>query len=405
MAHGIHELIFYEQRVNNRFGTSPGNSIPDFMRPENEEELQLAWYRAPVAAAEVFVEQPFDEATVRKELLRDDHLLFPVHPLEESKLKPGDIVRSGHIRFSASYRTVFYRPEPDGPLSSIHKPGLCTMLKLNLEHSLPGIPGDRRLSRDTVQRCVLLGNILERELSRLCPGSVLRIITEPIGIFVDDAGTLVRPVPDQGIVPLFSLYSADPTCPDNFSLIDVEMRRRFGDKSLDCAMQFGEEVGAPLIKALLDGFRCGFSLEMHAQNTLVSVGAKRLIDKVFFRDLEGALVSNPLRTRLGLDPVLLPGGNVFGGQDDFPIGHFFNRNLDHDVGRVFRGCISALRTSGYFSEKDGHIAVKSIRSVVRKALADADLPIPQASGTLAPFSRAPWGSGLRPGHWFRTEFR
>ena len=405
MTVALEKLVYYEQQVNDRFGTSSADAVPEFMRPENQQECQLAWCRMPVDEAEVFVEQPFEAAAVAADLSREGHILYPVHPLEEDRIDAGNMVYSGHIRFSASYRTVFYRPEPGGPLSTVGEPGHTTMLKLNLEKAIPGIPGDRRLGRDAVLRCVLLGNVLRKELSRHCPASDLRIIAEPIGLFANGAGTLVRPVPDDGIVPLFALYSGDRRNSENRSLLDIEVRRRYGDDNRACARRFGDDIGRPLVRALIDGFRCGFSLEMHAQNTLVSIGESRLIDNVYFRDLEGALVSNELRTELGLEPIPLPGHNVFGGKDDFPLGRFFNRNLDHDIGRVLRGCLRTLSRSGYFGDKDVRIATDSIRQAARDELRSANLPIAAAARRFLPFSRAPWGSGMRPGHWFRTEFR
>jgi siderophore synthetase component len=46
--------------------------------------------------------------------------------------------------------------------------------------------------------------------------------------------------------------------------------------------------------------RAGFSLEIHAQNTLLQLGADRLNEQVLFRDLEGVVFSDRYRRRQGL---------------------------------------------------------------------------------------------------------
>jgi hypothetical protein len=376
------------------------------MRPESGNRVPLAWRRVPQEDAEIIVEPPGDERTaIHEHVLRDGSVLYPLHPLEAEKIAPDEVVHSGHIRFSASYRTVFYDPEAGGPLSTYCDDGQCLMIKLNLTESLPGIPGDRTLDRDTIVRCVDMGVTLDAELARNVPRSCLSIIREPFAVVVGRTGALFRPIPASGIVPLFSLFSGDADNEAGRSLLELEVRERYGEDAVACAERFGDDVAGPLVTALVDGFRCGFSLEMHAQNTLVSIGTDRLVDRTYFRDLEGALVSNSLRQRLGLEPVELAGRNVFGDRDDFPVARIFNRNLDHDLGRVFRGCLHALSRSGYFGSRECAIATSSMRRAIVTVLRDAALPFRGSGSRIMPLSRAPWGSGWRPGHWFRTEFR
>jgi hypothetical protein len=401
----LSELVYYEQHVNDRFGTSSADSVPEFMRPETGSCVPLCWQRVPAGEAEVVAEQSVDDGKITRHAGHDGFLLYPLHPLEADKVRASEIVESGHIRFSASYRTVFYYPEDGGPFSSYCDPGQCLMIKLNLTEKLPGIPGDRRLDRDTIRRCVQVGPVIVRELSAIAPDTPLRIVTEPFGIVVGDTGALFRPITKQGIVPLFSLFSRDARNEEGHTLLEAELRERYAEDPMESAKRFGDDVAGPLVRALLDGYRCGFSLEMHAQNTLISIGDDRLIDRVHFRDLEGALVSNSLRERLGLRPIRLEGKNVFGDEDAFPVGRIFNRNLDHDLGRVFRGCLNALHKSRYFGSRERRAAQSSIRRAVRTALCEAELPIAHVGPRILPISRAPWGSGLRPGHWFRAEFR
>jgi hypothetical protein len=69
----------------------------------------------------------------------DGHVNLPIHPLEESRWPDEKLTSSGFISISASYRTVFFQPEPGGLLSDALTDNHNLMIKLHLEVPLPGI--------------------------------------------------------------------------------------------------------------------------------------------------------------------------------------------------------------------------------------------------------------------------
>ena len=87
-------------------------------------------------------------------------------------------------------------------------------------------------------------------------------------------------------------------------------------------------------------------MEMHAQNTLCSIGENSLVDRVYFRDLEGVVFSDNFRIERGLEPLFSKYSNDELVWDGASMRVWFNRNLGHDVGRIFEGALDALRSDG-----------------------------------------------------------
>ena len=399
------ELLHYEQFVNDRLDTSSPPDIEERYLPEYGHAVPLAWRLVAPADASVFCTDDNVRRVIESEFRHGNKQMIPIHPLEESRISSDELVYSGKIRFSASYRTVFYEPDSNSPLSGWCPQDKTLMLKLHLEEPLPGIPGDRRLTESIISKCVYLSSVLPAEIQNDDMGEDLEIVPEFFGITAGDCGVLLRLLPASGVVPGFSVYSKDRQYAQHDPLIVRSMRNRFGENSAEAAERFGADFARPLVRSLIAGFRKGISLEMHAQNTLVQLGSDASIQRVFVRDMEGTVVFNEYRGRRGLEPLGSGLAHKLEAYTDASIKRLFNRNLDHDIGRMFTGTLRALRHSGFFDSADSQAAVRSVRRVVRQAIEDGDITDICGLGRYLPLSRAPWGSGLRPGHYFRTHYR
>ena len=146
-------------------------------------------------------------------------------------------------------------------------------------------------------------------------------------------------------------------------------------------------------------------MEMHAQNTLISLGEDNLVGRVYFRDLEGVVFSNKFRVERSLKPLFPDVANDELLWEGSSMRSWFNRNIDHDLGRVFEGALTVLVARGVLDGKQKSIAIASIQKVTRDAIRSAGLESIAWPGRVLPFSRAPWGNGTRPGHYFSTRFR
>lgn len=221
----------------------------------------------------------------------------------------------------------------------------------------------------------------------------------------NDNGVIFRLLPKIGVLPVFSLYSKDRIRPQDPPLIVRYFQNLCRSDVPSLITNLGQQLAGPFVRLLFAGFKEGYSLEMHAQNTLISLGSSNLIDRVFFRDLEGVVMSNDFRVNRGLQPKLENYDNEelhWGGKS---MRRWFNRNIDHDLGRIFDGSLDALLRFGLLDEYSKNEAIQSIRTTVRHEVNAAKLAAIDWPGRLFPYSRAPWGSGLKPGHYFRTRFR
>lgn len=398
-------LKHYEQQVNDRHMTSQAPAIDDRLLPENARSLPLAWRRVPVSAVETFLSEYGSVQPTMPRLMDEVAAMMPVHPLSEYRYDKDELTYSGHIQFSASYRTVFFSPETGGILDDWIPAGKVLMIKLGLDEPLPGIPGDRRLTRDKVEKCILLSDALPAALEGDPMASRLEVIPEFFGMCCEDHGVIFRLLPEAKIIPMFSLYSSDRRSPDEPPIIVSRMQAMYKGDTGRMVEELGAQLARPLVESLLAGFRAGFAMEMHAQNTLCSLGDNELIDRVYFRDLEGVVFSNKFRGDRGLEPLFKQYDNDELVWDGVSMQRWFNRNLDHDVGRIFDGVLDALLRHRMIDNKHERAAVRSIRNVVRQTIRSAGLTGFNRPGRLLPYSRAPWGNGLRPGHYFSTRFR
>lgn len=402
----MQDLVHCEQWINDRLHTSAAPDIAAHLLPESGAAGRLAWRRLPLEKVETFAIDDGLHAAVLAGLSRGSTFLMPVHPLEESRFPDRELEFSGRIRVSASYRTVFYEPDPGGPLSDFSPgPGRTLMLKLHLQAPLPGIPGDRRLTRDKVEKCVLLSRVLPQEMTDQPLADGLEVIPEFFGAAHEDGGLIIRALPQQGLMPAFSLYSRDRRDLELPPAIARLVIALYGDDVSTAARRFGEDFAAPLIGPVLAGFRAGFSLEMHGQNTLLSPGSSQLIKRVYFRDLEGVVFSDAYRARCGLAPLFPQSRNNELLWQGTAMRRWFNRNLDHDLGRIFTGALQALEEAGVFNAADVAVARRSIRREARRLIRAADLAGLAWPGRVLPFVRSPYGNGTRLGHYYRTRYR
>jgi hypothetical protein len=399
------DLKYFEQRVNNRFGTSAAPAIDASLLPETATDVRLQWRRIPIEEVSFFDDGSDVARDIRSALCEDGYALMPVHPFEVDRWPNAKFIESGSISVSASYRTMFFEPDAGGLLSNQVTNGMAMMLKMHLERPLPGIPGDRRLTRKIIEKCVALSPVLQSIMRANPLGHGCEIIPEFLGLSNDETGVIFRQLPAVGAMPLFSLFSPDPELADGGSYIESKLRRLYGDDAAGAAADLGEQLARPLLRPLLLGFREGFSLELHAQNVVFQPGESTLIDRVFIRDMEGVIFSNRYRAAQGLEPLFTDYDNNALVSDYSSMTRWFNRNVDHDIGRVFTATLNALVDAGYFSAGERAIAVRSIRTAMRQSVTEARVGRLNLPGRVLPISRSPYGNGLSKGHWYRSRYR
>jgi len=350
----MHDLKYFEQNVNNRFGTSAAPAIDASLLPETASDVRLKWRKIPSSEVSFFDDGSNLAQDVTSALCQDGYVYLPVHPFEVDRWPGEEFVESGKISVSASYRTVFFEPDDGGILSAIAGRDSAVMMKLHLEHPLPGIDGDRRLTRRIVEKCVTLSPLLQAIMQEDPLGAGCEIVPEFLGMSNDETGVIFRRMPGHGVMPLFSLFSPDSELQD---------------------------------------------AESHMP------GESALLDKVFFRDLEGVVFSNRYRVAQGLEQLFEGYDNTALVSNFRSMTRWFNRNVDHDLGRVFTASLDALVNCGYFGEHERASAVISIRRAMRQCVRESGVGRLNLPGLLLPISRSPYGSGLGKGHYYRTRYR
>jgi hypothetical protein len=398
-------LIEWEQHVNERLGTDPAPRVSADLLPETGGWLPMRWVRAERSALTELHDHAEDQVALpRMANTVPGEVLFPIHPLIEGAFPADRIVTAGRFAVSASYRTVFYEPGPGDPFYGVARQDQTLMLKLHLDEVLPGIAGDRRLTPAKVAKCVALSRELPRALAASSRPHRLEVMRERTGLLLGNRGALLRVVPRAGALPLFSFYSRDARQPDSPPVL-IERLDALAGGPAAAAMRYGELLAEPLAAGVLAGFQQGFSLELHAQNAVAIPGSDRLIERVLFRDLESVVFFPELRRRLGFAPAPLDTSDPELIQEPRDPVRWFNRNMDHDVGRILRWSLNILEREGYFGPRESRRAAASIRRTVRGLISDFGLGFLARQGRWLPYSRSPYGNGRRPGHYYRTWFR
>lgn len=397
----MNDIIRMEQRINERLGTDSPPDLDAALLPEHGRWSPMPWGVVEKHELSVLSDGPDSARGLIEALAHERQFLFPLHPLVAQQWQ-GRVIHDGEFTVSASYRTVYLKPDRGSRLWKWTPENTVLAIKLHLDEPLPGIAGDRRLPHQKVEKCVRLSGLLPDVID----GSRLTIVREPVGLVVGERGAIFRPMPSTGVMPLFAVYSRDADAPKDPPWIVTRLESVCGS-ARRAAEDFGALMAEPLVAALLEGFRAGFALEMHAQNTLVRpwLDDSRLFSEVMFRDLEGVVCFPRLFAESQAATCALNEENP----EYFPEPHvprrWFNRNLDHDIGRSLRWSLWVLERERYFSAKETRRAIRSIRGVTRSLIRRFGLQKIAWPGRWLPYSRAPYGSGLRLGHYYRSRFR
>lgn len=404
----IVDLIEYEQHINDYITSSLRPSIPPEFLPETAQNHPMLWVELPRGEVEVFSDcQVRSDFDLRAALLgkERDVVYFPIYPLQRDKYRGRKIIKSGTMRISASYRTVFYDPDSEGPMEFKLNPGERLMVKLHIDGELPGIAGDRSLTRDKVEKCVAISRELERLyiMNRLSPS--LKIIREEAGLVHKNRGAVFKRIPGRLLIPGFALYSRDHRFPEREPLIVRMLRDDRGLSGEEAAQLFGDMFAKPLVTGLFSAFREGFSLEMHQQNILIEFDKNCQIKQIYYRDFEGVVFSNLLRKSMGLPELFEGNSNPELHMYDNKMRSYFNRNLDFDLGRIWMNLINALQDVGYFGTKETRVAVRSVRHAVRSAVRHYGLGRFAFLGRFLRFASTPYGDWYSADHYIRCRFR
>lgn len=398
-------LVHCEQHVNDRFGTDPAPALPPAMLPEAGAWQPLSWVVGEPDQLEVLSDSGQEESLWKALFRRSDGAsLFPVHPLTAARFNASELVQSGSFTVGASYRTVFFEPPAAHPAAALIPAGHMLMIKLHLDDPLPGNAGDRRLTPVKVRKCIGLSRQLPRDLELLQDRHTLQIVRERAGVLLGDRGAIIRIVPHSRMLPLFSVYSRDSTRPGERPVL-LKVLDHLGLSADEVAERFGELLCEPLLRGLMAGFALGYSFEMHAQNTLVSFGDRTVIGNVHFRDLESVYFFPEIRARHGFPRADLDLENRELFPSIKPASRWFNRNVDHDIGRIFRALLHAMQKEDYFTDSRVKIAIQSCRLRYRALVDEFDLHDLNGLGRWLPVSRTPYGTGWRRGDYYRSTFR
>ena len=106
----MRDLKYFEQNVNNRFGTAAAPAIDASLLPETASEVPLKWRKIPSSEVNFFDDGSELAREVSAALCQDGHVYLPIHPFEVDRWPGEALVESGKISVSASYRTVFFSP-------------------------------------------------------------------------------------------------------------------------------------------------------------------------------------------------------------------------------------------------------------------------------------------------------
>ena len=403
------QLVDFEKFVNDRRLSSPPADLSPDLVPETSTFLPMQWVVLPAEEVKFITEHGEGKIPLYgKNLLGHEGrvVFFPIHPLQIKEYKKKKIITSGTARVSSSYRTFFYEPDIAknianlGPLNDN-----ILMLKLHLDNPIPGVAGDRRLTYDKVKKSVDISRELSSLEKRNKLSHYLSIIPEEIGLVHENRGAIIRKIPKHPLVPAFSLTSPDQRDHDKEILAVTILKnasRVNGQNPIDL---FTSIFVKPLVESLFSAFEQGFSLEMHMQNVLFYFNDRGQTEKIFYRDMEGVVFSNKYRASRGLPKLFKYNENPELLKDEHLFPYFFNRNLDHDIGRIIQNLLYALRITGFFSNKEILLAKKYTKRVIRSSIKKYGFEKFSFWNNLLKISRSPYGNGTRIHHYYFCRFR
>ena len=183
------------------------------------------------------------------------------------------------------------------------------------------------------------------------------------------------------------------------------LRKAKATTGADMIKLFGSIFIEPLVFSLLSAFRQGFSLEMHMQNVLMHFSEQGLVENVYYRDLEGVIFSREFRYKHGLPELFGNDNNAELFKNSNKFRRYFNRNFDHDLGRIFENLLIALNRSNVFRTNEIPVIVKSVRKTIHKAMQKYDFKKWVFLNHWLRVSRTPYGNGIHPSHYYFCKFR
>ena len=296
-----------------------------------------------------------------------DRFLLPVHPQTLAMLAE-EVVG------------VLHRLEPGPALTVVPSANVRTVFVLR--HGCEPVPPHfvklhypRRLSRFTrrLRRPIISVQLwVSAELRRI---GVPFLPEVGAGVFGTDPrhawGFLLRElqIPGGGLtVPMFALYGRDIRAPDDPTLLE-----QFIVRSGDSASEFvTDRLVRPAVRLWVRAAtQTGCALEMHGQNTLVSIRGDRVA--VGYRDC-GVYVDPVVRARRGLPVDDLPPINVMGRDVAFPREQVFSLAYDSFLGHHTLAFLARLA-----EERFGVPA-----SVLQRAAREEFASCPEAASLLPP---------------------
>lgn len=399
----------FEQYVNDRRrSSSAATALPPDLIPDTAPIRPMLW--AVLPKNEVTFWSDANDGNIPSYCkglidIKKSVVYFPIHPLETDAYRGYRIIESGSARVSASYRTFFYEQNSTGLIKLVAPRNSRLMIKLHLQRPLSGVEGDRRLTAEITEKCILFSRELEKLRVKGGVSSNLLIAREEVGILHRNRGAIIRRLPVGNLIPAFSLSSLDKRDISREIMCITILRQAQETTGTTSSELFGEVFARPLFEGLLSAFLQGFSLEMHMQNTLFQFASNGFVENIIYRDLEGVVFSNKFRVAHGLLPLFKGIDNAALHQDSHKFRRFFNRNLDHDVSRILENILDANLEQGYWTQQEVTVAIKSVRRVFREVLARYGLVAWALLPRLFKISRSPYGNGTRRFHYYKCRFR
>ena len=400
---------YFEQYVNDRRRSSScATSLPPDLIPGTAPKRSMLWVVLPKNEVRILTDASDGKIPAYCNNLIDGRknvVYFPIHPLEIDAYKGYQIIESGSAIISASYRTFYYDLNSSSPIKFAPPKNSQLLIKLHLEKPLSGVEGDRRLTPDITQKCILFSRELNKLKKRGKLYSNLMHAREEVGLLHGDRGAIIRRMPAGQLIPAFSLSSLDRKDLSREILSISILRRAQETTGRGSAELFSEIFAKPLFESLFSAFLQGFALEMHMQNTLFEFKSNGFVKNIIYRDLEGIVFSNMYRSGHGLTELFKNYEITELHKDSHKFRLFFNRNLDHDISRILMNIIDANLEQGFWNLEEVRIAVKSVRRVLRKALSRYGLTWWSFWPRILKISRTPYGNGTRRFHYYKCRFR
>lgn len=399
----------FEQYVNDRRrSSSSATGLPPDLMPDTAPIRPMLWAVLPKNEVTFLSDAADGNIPDYCKGLIDNQksvVYFPIHPLESTAYSEYELIESGSARVSASYRTFFYEENPQGVIKFAIPQRSRLMIKLHLQEPILGVEGDRRLTPEIIEKCILFSRELEKLRVQGELYTKLLVAREEVGMLHRDRGAIIRRLPAGQIIPAFSLSSLDGRDSSREIMCIAILQKAQEMTGVATPELFGEIFARPLYESLLSAFVQGFSLEMHMQNTLFKFSSNGFVKNIIYRDLEGIVFSDKFRVAHGLSPLFngIDSEILHKNSDEYR--RFFNRNLDHDVSRILENILDANLEQGYWTLQDVKMAAKSVKRILREELARYGLVAWALLPRLFKISRSPYGNGTRRFHYFKCRFR